>query len=131
MRDKKVTGDVFDCLVTSEDINSGNIFIQLLMNNSEGVSEKIGIPFGHDKIKDIVNTLMKAKYLIEKITIKDNENEDSINEDYLITFGKYNGKMIKDIPENYLVWIYENTTIRDKKLLKYISDNINRLKQTN
>lgn len=32
-----------------------------------------------------------------------------ITAEYVMTWGKYEGKMLKDIPDSYLTFLYENT----------------------
>ena len=36
-----------------------------------------------------------------------------------ITFGKYQGKMLQDVPAGYLLWLYEESNIKEKNIALY------------
>ena len=60
-----------------------------------------------------------------------NEVKEHPDGDYIIKFGKYKGKKLKDIPDSYLLFLwgdegkelYENTPLK-----KYIRDNLDAIK---
>jgi len=47
-----------------------------------------------------------------------------------LTFGKFNGKMLKDVPASYLVWLY-NQMVDDPRILlfNYLKENLAALEQ--
>lgn len=49
-----------------------------------------------------------------------NTNYDQVTENTVITFGKFKGKKLKEIPSRYLLWLIEKdfTTGQLKKYLK-------------
>lgn len=50
-----------------------------------------------------------------------------MNEDSIMPFGKYKGQTLGEVPDSYLLWLFEN----DKcfgLLKKYIQDNIDSIK---
>lgn len=56
-------------------------------------------------------------------------NEDAYEDTDLINFGKYKNQMLQDVPASYLHWLWSNRPISDKRLEKYIENNLNALKQ--
>lgn len=47
----------------------------------------------------------------------------------IITFGKFKGKMLQDVPASYLHWWVHNTNRDDFKLLNYIKNSLSALKE--
>lgn len=45
----------------------------------------------------------------------------------LMTFGKYQGYQLANVPAGYLIWLYENASINES-LKAYIKDNLDALK---
>lgn len=46
-----------------------------------------------------------------------------VKDDTVITFGKYKGMRMIDIPDEYFIWLYKNIEIKDLGLKDYIEDN--------
>lgn len=46
----------------------------------------------------------------------------------LMPYGKYKGEKMANVPASYLIWLYENNKCFGE-VLKYISDNMDVLKQ--
>lgn len=45
-------------------------------------------------------------------------------DDTIVTFGKYRGERLGDVPGSYLLYLYESQDgIQNPKLLKYVEDN--------
>lgn len=42
-----------------------------------------------------------------------------------LKWGKYKGKHLKDIPDDYLKWVLENTDIFKGKMLVYVKTRLN------
>lgn len=51
-----------------------------------------------------------------------------MNDFSLMTFGKYKGITLVNVPAKYLLWLYEQGDIK-KDLKKYIEDNMDVLKK--
>lgn len=45
------------------------------------------------------------------------------NDDTIVDFGKYKGKALADVPDAYLIWLYDNNKVYDIGLKIYIRDN--------
>jgi len=45
------------------------------------------------------------------------------------TFGKHKGKLIEEIPANYLLWAFDNIKHLDPKIREYIAKNMRALLQ--
>ena len=52
-----------------------------------------------------------------------------MNDNSIMPYGKHKGTKLANVPAQYLIWLYENTTIKDKGLEAYIADNLDVLKQ--
>ena len=50
-----------------------------------------------------------------------------MTDDSIITFGKYKGQKLANIPPEYLLWLYENSNIYGE-LKAYIADNLEVIK---
>ena len=53
------------------------------------------------------------------------------NEDYVINFGKHKGKKVKDIPDDYLLFLWGDNgkgLYEGSPLKRYIADNIDAIK---
>ena len=50
-----------------------------------------------------------------------------MTDDSIITFGKYKGQKLANIPPEYLLWLYENVNIYGE-LKAYIADNLEVIK---
>jgi len=46
------------------------------------------------------------------------------DDEYVLTFGKYKGKMLKDIPDDYLYWMHDQKCITHEVIRRYLNDNI-------
>lgn len=44
-------------------------------------------------------------------------------------FGKHKGEPMQDVPASYLLWLWDQRPIRDKRLELYIENNMRALKQ--
>ena len=51
-----------------------------------------------------------------------------INENSLMTFGKYKGTPVKDVPARYLLWLHEKR-IWTRDLRIYIEDHLEQLQE--
>lgn len=56
-------------------------------------------------------------------------NGDELTDDSPMPFGKHKGKLMKDVPVNYLHWFYTNA--EGRRLHDYISRNLSALKEEN
>jgi len=43
-----------------------------------------------------------------------------VSEEYKITTGKHQGKMLKDIPASYLLYCYDNGYMMDRLAMNYV-----------
>jgi uncharacterized protein (DUF3820 family) len=43
-------------------------------------------------------------------------------------FGKHKGKILDDVPADYLLWLHENSTNLNGSLKDYIDDNLDSIK---
>lgn len=50
------------------------------------------------------------------------------NDNTVITFGKYEGTKLANIPASYLLWLYEKVSSLDRSIKAYIEDNMDLLK---
>ena len=50
-----------------------------------------------------------------------------MNDDSLMPFGKYKGNKMSEVPDHYLMWLWENTDLRDP-LKSYIESNLTVIK---
>ena len=50
-----------------------------------------------------------------------------MTDDSIITFGKYKGQKLANVPPEYLLWLYENGNIYSE-LKAYIADNLEVIK---
>ena len=50
-----------------------------------------------------------------------------MNDNSLMPFGKHKGVKMANVPESYLIWLYENSNIYGE-LKQYIEDNLDVLK---
>lgn len=59
-----------------------------------------------------------------------NQNQDSINENYLfverwtVRFGKYKGRLFRDVPDYYLEWAYANQVFTNEAINEYIESRL-------
>ena len=53
---------------------------------------------------------------------------EKITDQSKMTFGKYKGTAIEDVPASYLIWIYDNKKC-PKNYMEYIKDNLDELYQ--
>lgn len=44
-------------------------------------------------------------------------------------FGKYSGVPLENVPDSYLLWLYNSGKLWDKALIAYIEDNLEAIKQ--
>lgn len=51
-----------------------------------------------------------------------------ITDESLMTFGKYKGTKMEDVPAKYLIWLHENATV-GKDLRIYLDDNLDVLRK--
>lgn len=52
-----------------------------------------------------------------------------MSKDATMPFGKHKGKLLKDVPSDYLLWVYENKDDLYGDLKAYIEDNLDVIKQ--
>jgi len=52
-----------------------------------------------------------------------------MNDNYLMPFGKYEGKALVNVSASYLLYIYENFPNLSSKLRKYIEENMDVLQE--
>ena len=52
---------------------------------------------------------------------------NKMTDDSIITFGKYKGQKLANIPPEYLLWLYENSNVYGE-LKAYIADNLEVIK---
>jgi uncharacterized protein (DUF3820 family) len=51
--------------------------------------------------------------------------DKAFTEDHIMTFGKYKGKPLKDVPEEYLLWMYTDSDLLEKvRLFMYINQDL-------
>lgn len=44
-------------------------------------------------------------------------------------FGAYIGVPLENVPDKYLLWLYQSGKLRDQSLIAYIEDNLDAIKQ--
>lgn len=49
---------------------------------------------------------------------------NALKDTSIVWFGKHQGKMLSQVPDDYLMWLYENSNTLDARLKKYIEDNL-------
>lgn len=49
--------------------------------------------------------------------------------DYIMPWGKYQGKKLDDIPDYYLKWLHEESTTRDANIRNYLTENIDAIRK--
>ena len=58
------------------------------------------------------------------------KNQAYINENYLfverwtVRFGKYKGKLFRDVPDYYLEWAYANNVFTNEAIIEYIEERL-------
>ena len=52
---------------------------------------------------------------------------NKMTDDSIITFGKYKGQKLANVPPEYLLWLYENGNVYGE-LKAYIADNLEVIK---
>ncbi len=60
-------------------------------------------------------------------TILNLKQMNKMTDDSIITFGKYKGQKLANVPPEYLLWLYENGNIYSE-LKAYIADNLEVIK---
>jgi hypothetical protein len=50
-------------------------------------------------------------------------------DEHRIPFGKYRGRKLKDVPANYLHWLWLNSNDRTLNILEYIENSMDVLKK--
>lgn len=56
-------------------------------------------------------------------------DEDAYCDTDLMNFGKHKNERLQDVPASYFHWLWTQRPISDKRLEKYIKNNLNALKQ--
>lgn len=51
-----------------------------------------------------------------------------LNENSIMPYGKYEGKQLKDVPADYLLWLYYNDRA-SKEIEEYVERNLEALKE--
>lgn len=46
------------------------------------------------------------------------------DDEYVLTFGKHKGKMLKDVPDDYLYWMHDQKWMTNGVIRRYLDDNI-------
>lgn len=54
-----------------------------------------------------------------------------MEDDDIMYFGGHKGKMLKDIPDDYLLWLYNQKWVKDshEPLYSYIKENLDAIKE--
>ncbi len=62
--------------------------------------------------QEVVNMMHNVVNPVTVQDVKDKFGEDNVAEvKYLVTFGKHNGKEWKDVPDNYVDWVVNNSKV--------------------
>jgi uncharacterized protein (DUF3820 family) len=55
--------------------------------------------------------------------------DKKFTDDTILDFGKYAGKKLSEVPADYLLFIFYNSNCRSASLKKYISNNLEKIKE--
>lgn len=57
------------------------------------------------------------------------EESEAYTDETLMPYGKHKGEKLGEVPDRYFLFLYEESEIKDKKLLAYVEENMDAIKK--